>query len=416
MKTDIQKHLELKKEWPEVKNIMAELHKKGFQAVLAGGAVRDALLQKTPQDLDIATSARPEEILKIFPYAKGHFSKYAVVFLPLKSKGHIELATFRKDLSYTDGRRPQAVSLSSMEEDAKRRDFTINALFYDPQSKKIIDFTGGLEDLKKKSLRSVGQAKKRFEEDHLRVLRALRLAHQLDFQIDRDIQKNIPSFAGKIQILSKERIVEELMKMFSKGQIGSALKSLQKHKLFSSLFPSLGDPFKSPYIAKPFEFWNNPFSFYKDPAFIWTLFGLPFFYSKPKKFELFLKNLLLPSSQIKNSLSYLKAVSILTRGQSSFGEKIQAFHRQKAQVFELSDFWLKSQKGEKQILHTALKEFEKREQKGRLPDPLVRGADLLKVSPPLLKNQFSSLLKQAFEYQMEQPQAKKSEILKKILG
>ena len=145
MDKNIKKQLELQANWPEVKNIIEVLSKKGFQTVVAGGAVRDALLKKIPKDLDLATSAKAEEVLKIFPSAKGEFAKYGVVFIPLKTKETLEITSFRKDVSYKDGRRPSSISYSKIEEDARRRDFTINALFYDPQKEEIIDFTGGLK-------------------------------------------------------------------------------------------------------------------------------------------------------------------------------------------------------------------------------------------------------------------------------
>ena len=411
---DIKKQLEQKNSWPEIKNIIEQIAKKGFQAVVVGGAVRDAFLQKTPKDIDLATSARPEEVLKIFPSAKKHFAKYGVVFIPLKTKETLEITSFRTDSDYKDGRRPQSVSYGGMEEDASRRDFTMNALFYDFQKEEIIDFIGGLKDLQNKTLKTVGDPEQRFEEDHLRALRALRLAHQLRFQIDESTKKAIHLFAKKIKIISKERILEELTRMFSEGRIGSAVKSLTDQNVFPSVFPNLKYPLKDKHLNNPFDFWNKDFSFYKEPAFFWTVFGLPFFYSDTKGFQNFLKNLLAPNSHIKKSLSYLKAVQTLTTAQSSFTEKLQALDGQKKQVLELSSFWLKSQNSDITALNHILQEFEKRKQEGKLPEPLVKGSDLLKLFPTLPKKDFSLTLKWAFEYQMEHHKAEKSEILEKL--
>lgn len=414
MDKNIKKQLELSSHWPEVKKAITALSKQGFQTVVAGGAVRDALLKKIPKDIDLATSAKAEEVLKIFPSAKGEFAKYGVVFIPLKTKGTLEITSFRKDSFYKDGRRPSSISYSSIEEDAKRRDFTINALFYDSQRKKIIDFTGGLEDLQNKILRTVGQARERFEEDHLRPVRALRLAHQLNFQISEETRQAIPAFAQKIKAISKERILQELVKMFSAGRMGSAVKSLKEYGIFQSVFPGLKTSFESKYLKNPFDFWNKEFSFYKEPAFFWTVFGLPFFYLDAKGFKLFLKSLLVSSSEVKTSLSYLNAVQILTTDRSSFTERLQALDGKKKQVFELTDSWLKSRDLKPDSLNTILREFKRREQGGKLPIPLVKGSDLLELSPIVPKQRFSSLLKQAFEYQMEHPEASKSEVLKSI--
>ena len=412
-KNEIKMQLELSEDWPEVKSLMETLLKKGFQAVLAGGAVRDALLKKPPKDMDIATSACPEEVLKLIPSAKGAFSKYGVVVIPLKTKKCVQVTSFRTDSLYKDGRRPEMISYSSMEEDAKRRDFTINALFYDLQKEQIIDFTGGLKDLRNKLVRTVGKAKKRFEEDHLRILRALRFAHQLDFQIDEETKTVISAFAPKVQKLSKERILEELVKMFSRGKMGLILKNLQDYGLFPYLFSDLESPLKAKHLKRPFVFWNQEFSFYKNQAFSWTVFGLPFFYSNTKQFNLFLKDLLVSSAYAKKSVSYLGALYHLTTDHSSLTEKLQALDGQKAELFELAYFWLKSQGREISSLNQILREFEQREKKGRLPKALVTGSDLLKFYPNLPREKFSFVLKQAFEYQMEHPKAKKTEILKK---
>ena len=301
-----------------------------------------------------------------------------------------------------------------MKEDAERRDFTINALFYDSQKEEIIDFVEGQKDLQNKILRTVGKAEKRFEEDQLRAIRALRFAHQLEFQIDEEIKKTIPAFAQKIKKISKERILNELVKMFSMGRIGSVVKSLKEYNVFSSVFPTLDISLKSKYLKTPFDFWNKEFSFCREQAFFWAVFGLPFFYLDIKAFELFLKSLLVSSSHVKKSLSYLKAVQTLTTDQSSFTEKLQALNGWKKQVFELTNFWLKSRGLKTDPLNKILEEFENREQEGKLPAPLVKGSDLLKIFPELPKLKFSSVLKQAFEYQMEHPKASKSEILKNI--
>ena len=193
------------------------------------------------------------------------------------------------------------------------------------KKRRLIDFTGGREDLRKRLIRSVGKPEKRFKEDHLRILRALRFAHQLDFQIEAETKKMIPLFSQKIQKLSKERVLEELGKMFSSGRMGLILQSLWDHGLFPYIFPELESPFKAKVLKKPFVFWNQEFSFYEDQAFYWLVFSLPFFYSHIKSFHLFLKSLGLPSASAKKSLSYLKAVDCLIDPQKLFDRKAEGF-------------------------------------------------------------------------------------------
>lgn len=402
-------------DWPEIKKAIDKISQKGFEVLIVGGAVRDALLNKIPKDMDLATSAKPEELLKIFPSAKGHWIKYAVVFLPLKTKNNLEIATFRKESAYKDGRRPESVSFSNKENDAQRRDFTVNALFYDPQTEQILDFVGGLKDLQNKTLRTVGKAKERFEEDHLRPFRALRLAHQLQFQIEDQTKKAISGFAVKIKQIAKERILDELTKMLSVGQIGKALKSLKEYQVFYSVFPDLKNAPKNKYLNKPSDFWDQSFSFCSEPAFFWTALGLPYFYSDNKSFENFLKTHLVPSAHKKQSLSYFRAVHTLTSSSSSFTDKLLSLNRQKHVVAKLAGFWLDSLRKNRKALNFILQEFEKREKKGCLPKALVTGADILQLSPTPPKPKFSLLLKKAYEYQMEQAQASSQDILNHIM-
>ena len=154
--------------WSEVRKIIFTLKESGAKAYLAGGCVRDALLKKVPKDFDIATSAKPEEILKLFPGSNIQGKAFGVVSVSCK-KGIVEIATFRKDGPYIDGRHPKSVEFLSDKEDALRRDFTINALFYDLKTEKVIDYVDGIEDLQKKIIRTVGEPEKRFREDHLRI-------------------------------------------------------------------------------------------------------------------------------------------------------------------------------------------------------------------------------------------------------
>ena len=415
MKLSLKKQFQKNPCWGEIEKIISKLSQHGFDILIVGGSIRDALLNKSIKDIDLATSAIPEQIIKIFPKSNSSFAKYGNVFISLKNNHKVEITTFRKDSSHTDGRRPQSVQYSSIKEDAKRRDFTINALFYDLKKDTVIDLVNGVKDLKNKKIRTVGKAEKRFKEDHLRMLRALRLAHQLSFKLDKEIQKAVLKLNKNISAISKERILDELMNMCSIGKIDHILKDLKNYGLFQYVFPQLN------LKQKYFEFWKKDFSFYQEPAFCWAVIGLPFFYSDTKSFEIFLKSYPIKTAVIKKSLSYLKSVQTLIDLTSSFTEQLIAFNDQKKQVYELTYNLLeagilknKNLKKLKQNLKFILKEFNKREVKNQLPPALVKGADLLKLPSSIKKQNFSEILKQAFSCQMENPKINKKEILKKL--
>ena len=409
---------------------------------MAGGCVRDALLGRAPQDFDMASSAPPSEALKIFPSAKA-IEKYGTVLVPLKNPSfRLEITAFRTEAAYTDGRRPDSVRPSSMREDAQRRDFTVNALFYCLRQNRILDFAGGMADLKRKLLRAVGDPMARFQEDRLRPLRALRLAHQLGFRIEAKTLRAAALSAPLLKSVSRERIADEMRKMLSRGRMGKAMRLLKQNGFIGPVFfpsdsplapsPDLpdsapgGEP--SPHSfpdERSAAFWDQEFSPWeelrRDESFIWTAAGMPYFFSKADsqaaqglKFHRFLKNLKLSSAAIKKSLSYFHAAGALLLRESSFLDNLMAFEGQKAQVKALSLAWLNSQGLSAGRFAGRLWEFERREgSDGRLPPPLLSGEDLLQrgLAPgrPL-----GRLLKKAFELQMKDPGAGKAEILKSL--
>lgn len=186
----------------------------GHTALFAGGCVRDRLLGHEPKDYDIATSATPRQVLGLFPGSNEVGAHFGVVIVR-HGGHHTEIATFRTDGSYKDGRRPEEVTFSTPEEDAARRDFTINALFEDPETGEIIDHTGGLADLKAKRLRTVGSPADRFQEDALRLLRAIRFAARLGFEIEASTWSAILRLAPSLARISIERIRDEFSRILT---------------------------------------------------------------------------------------------------------------------------------------------------------------------------------------------------------
>jgi poly(A) polymerase len=189
--------------------IIHKLRKAGFEALLAGGCVRDMLLGKAPKDYDVVTNGRPDEICKIFRRTIKVGAKFGVIIVLIDSQ-QVEVATFRAEAGYSDGRRPDKVSFTSAKEDALRRDFTINGMFYDPLKKEVIDYVGGRDDLKRKIIRTIGRPDERFGEDYLRLLRAVRFAGRLDFKIEKNTLNSVKKYSGKIVNISGERIAAEL--------------------------------------------------------------------------------------------------------------------------------------------------------------------------------------------------------------
>src|SRR5215467_9259287 len=194
------------------RKVAARLREQGHIAYFAGGCVRDMVRGLTPKDYDIATDARPETVQALFSrtYAVGaHFG----VIVVLENSFQFEVATFRSDDAYVDGRHPSAVHFSSPEEDARRRDFTINGMFYDPIAEQVIDLIGGQADIAAKLVRAIGDPGKRFAEDRLRMLRGVRFATVLDYQIDKKTWDALVANAASINQISAERIRDELVRI-----------------------------------------------------------------------------------------------------------------------------------------------------------------------------------------------------------
>ena len=229
-------------------DVVERLTGAGFSALWAGGCVRDELLGRTPKDYDIATNARPEQVREIFgrrrTLAVGESFGVIVVLGP-KSAGQIEVATFRADGEYLDGRRPESVQFCSAEEDAKRRDFTINGMFFDPLKEQVLDYVGGQNDLKAGILRAIGDPVARMTEDKLRMLRAVRFAATFDFALDESTADAVRSMADQISVVSAERIAQELRRMLAHSNRDRAMQLCRDVELLLQILPEseviLGD-------------------------------------------------------------------------------------------------------------------------------------------------------------------------------
>ncbi len=208
----------------------------GHEALFAGGCVRDRLLGHPPKDYDIATSATPAEVIQLFPHSNEVGAHFGVVIA--KNGGHhVEIATFRTDGSYKDGRRPESVTFSTAEYDAKRRDFTINGLFENPETGEVLDYVGGLADLRTHTLRAIGNPSARFGEDSLRLLRAIRFSTTLGFAIEPETYAAIQESAHLIGKISPERIRDEFSKIIVSRHRRKGVELLVESGLMEHFIP-----------------------------------------------------------------------------------------------------------------------------------------------------------------------------------
>jgi len=220
--------------------IINKLVKNGYKAYFAGGYVRDMLMGKVSKDIDIITSAKPDEIERLFSKTIPVGKDFGVIIVV--SGGHnFEVATFRKESCYNDKRRPGKVSFTDAQTDASRRDFTVNAVFYDPLKNKIIDFVGGVDDIKKRTIRFIGNPIERIKEDPLRLIRAIRFKSTLNFQYDKNTFNAIRQCSDQIKNVSAERVRDELNKILTSSKRHTALIELSESNLLSYIIPEIED-------------------------------------------------------------------------------------------------------------------------------------------------------------------------------
>src|SRR5580658_1529046 len=233
-------------------SIVQTLRQRGFQAYLVGGCVRDLLLRREPKDYDVATDATPEQVMGIFPETYAVGAQFGVVLVPepdgeqardipveSSSNGHaVEVATFRSDIGYSDGRHPDEVRFSrDPREDVARRDFTINGMLLDPVSDEVLDFVGGRADLAAGIIRTIGDPQRRFDEDKLRLLRAVRFAARFAYAIEPATFAAMRNLAAQIQVVSRERVRDELTRMLIQENARRAFLLLDESGLLKEVLP-----------------------------------------------------------------------------------------------------------------------------------------------------------------------------------
>jgi poly(A) polymerase len=219
-------------------DIVRRLQQAGFPAFWVGGCVRDFLLGREPVDYDIVTAALPEQVERLFKRTIAVGRKFGVMVV-LEGSREFQVATFRAEADYQDGRHPELVAFGDAQADARRRDFTVNGLFYDPVRQESHDWVGGEADLRARIIRTIGAPVERFAEDHLRLLRAVRFAAQLDFSIEAGTFAALKANAAKIKAISAERVREELVKLFRPPHAARGLDLLRESGLLEQVLPEI---------------------------------------------------------------------------------------------------------------------------------------------------------------------------------
>lgn len=391
--SQVQSLLESHSDWPAVNTIYHNLQAHGYRAFLAGGCVRDALLGKEAHDLDVASDATPEQIESIFERTVNVGKAFGVMRV-LVGNSDIEVATFRTDGDYKDGRRPEGVVFSSPMEDAQRRDFTVNALFFDLNTGEVLDFVQGKVDLSKKILRTVGDPEKRFAEDHLRLLRAARFVSQLSFTVEEQTFQALKKMAPLVKSVSGERIRDEIIKLLSGTSVERGLELMTATGLMEQLFP----------FRLRENSWQNSSRKHES----WQLLALFFRAATQSELSESLKMLKLSGKEQK---SIEKAWNVWHMPelffQSTRGKALQAV----AEPGVL--FALRILKDEKSFWESSAQEIleDWRSWGEALPSPFLRGEDL---KGHLSGRDMGRCLTEAFELQLERKLQSRAEALQWI--
>jgi tRNA nucleotidyltransferase/poly(A) polymerase len=376
--------------------IIRKLQKAGHLSVLAGGCVRDSLLGVKPKDLDIATGAPPAVVEELFPKTLAVGKDFGTIVV-VEGGHNFEVTTFRREGPYEDGRHPSSVTFTDAAEDARRRDFTVNALFYDPLEREVIDFVGGLDDLHKKILRAVGNPLERFREDRLRMLRAVRFVAQLGFELESSAMQAIQDQAAELKVISAERILNEVKRFLSAEHLWLGMKALLESGLERRFWPELSSFDVEKLIDHPrFLSWEN--------AFAAISLMVPF-----EDVETRLRSWKSSKDSLRSVETQRKGLRVLMNQNSSRADRARVLGSEVfAEVLLLAEIFMDADQLEKIV-----QEFLQVSTKGELPKPLVTGEDLVRlgVAPGA---QMGTLLKETYDQQLEGRLTSKSAALEQI--
>lgn len=410
-------------------------------AFFAGGCVRDLVMKQEPKDFDIATTAHPETIEKLFKKTIPVGKQFGVIIV-LENDIPFEVATFRSEGGYADGRHPSSVSFTTPEEDAHRRDFTINGLFFDPIESRLIDHVGGRGDIEKQVIRTIGKPADRFAEDKLRLLRAIRFAANLNFKIEPETWKEIKRLAHTIEVVSPERIRDELIKLLTRPHADRGLELLSESGLLKIVLPEIeamkgveqqpdfhpeGDVFvHTKLLMQKLE---NPSIILAFGALLHDV-GKPVTFSKEKGKVTFYNHSHIGSEMAERLLKRLRfsnreidGILSCVENHMKFGD-VQVMRVGKLKQFvsrenfntelELHRIDCESSHGKLDNYYFLKKKIEEYQKENLKPKPLVNGNDLLAsgyAAGPILKQ----ILEQSYELQLEGKFADKNQAIQWVL-
>jgi tRNA nucleotidyltransferase (CCA-adding enzyme) len=379
------------------RKIVTALSEQGYLTVFAGGCVRDSLLGVKPKDLDIATAASPEVVERSFPRTLAVGKSFGTIVV-VESDHNFEVTTFRKDGPYLDGRHPAHVQFSDIAEDAKRRDFTINALFYDTERAEVLDFVGGVEDLRVGRLRTVGDAVQRFREDHLRILRAARFVAQLGFELDQDTRRAMRELQATLVQVSAERVFNEMKRLLISPYLVSGVKVLQEEKLAATVWPEIiGADLERLHAFIPFIDWENAFA-----AVMWLAGHL-------EQVEVRLRAWKAPRESLRRVEQQLTGLRTLLNSASHRSDRALVLG---SEVFaEVLTLARGSMPGREAVIQGWIDEFLSiTGPEGRLPKPWLTGQDLI-ANGIVPGERMGELLKALYAEQLQGGLASKEEAL-----
>lgn len=367
-----------------VLRIVKTLSDKGFTAVLAGGCVRDALLGREPKDIDIATNALPDEVERAFVKTLAVGKAFGTIVV-VEDGHNFEVTTFRADGPYLDGRHPVSVTFTGAKEDALRRDFTVNALFYDPLKGEVLDYVGGRDDLGLELLRAVGHPEDRFTEDRLRMLRAVRFAGQLGFAIDADSKAAIRAGHLEISKVSVERIFAELRRLLESDFLIKGLAELHESRMTEVFWPEFAKVnIDDLLVYGKFQNWENAFAAVSMAANVDD--------PEPR-----LRALKSPKDSIRRIRAQIDAVNAFATGRTTRADRARVLG---GEVFAEFLVLAQGRFDEAKIKEWIAEFLEVAQEDGSLPKPLLNGQDLVSEGVGVGK-EMGELLRKVYNAQLE---------------
>lgn len=391
-------------QWSAIAQIHRRLKEEGFQSVIAGGAVRDLLMGRTPNDIDIATDAKPEQVEGLFEKTVMVGKIYGVARVIVDGQD-VEVATFRKDGPYRDGRKPESIEYCNMEEDAKRRDFTINAMFYNLDTKEVIDLVGGQKHIMQKLICTVGDPEKRFDEDKLRILRALRFHAQLGFSIEQKTSDAIRKFSITLHQVSMERIRDEWQKLMLGEHAVSGFSRAYDLGLWTPLF----DAWK----YQPEEYKKHFSIQLLDPEKMWILWFLIHCQESAEKMGEAGLRWKLPKKLIQKMIYCLQSLSQLRNIQNIEPVDLAIFLGKPNGRLALEIYQQLYQGRIKELFYEKVKSAEVFFNGRSLPELLINGDDLIQygIAPG---PKIAQTLKSLYRIQLMESVTNKEVLMKKL--